>query len=115
MSCKNGSDLKSLQAPAGAKTTVQARLLATKGSAPILITQWHSVVTLTSGRKIIQILEKNPNKDSSKHDEEDIQDMRKVVSYNKRHLAQEGKAKQDPQSRSAKILKNWRHDPQKAS
>lgn len=28
--------------------------------------------------------------------------MRKVVSYNKRHLAQEGKAKQDPDSRSAR-------------
>lgn len=28
--------------------------------------------------------------------------MRKVVSYNKRHLAQEGKAKQDPNSRSAR-------------
>jgi len=33
--------------------------------------------------------------------------MRKVVSYCKRHLAQEGKAKQDPQSKSAKSLKNW--------
>ncbi|RMY94254.1 hypothetical protein D0864_05556 [Hortaea werneckii] len=67
-----------------------------------------------SGRKIIAILEKNPKKDPSKYDDEDLQHMRKVVSYNKRHLAQEGKAKQDPDSRSARSLKNWGHDPQKA-
>jgi hypothetical protein len=40
--------------------------------------------------------------------------MRRVVAYCKRHLAQEGKAKQDPDSRSARSLKNWGHDPQKA-
>lgn len=62
---------------------------------------------LCSGRKIIQILEKNPKKDPSKYDEEDIQHMRKVAAYCKRHLAQEGKAKQDPDSKSAKSLKNW--------
>lgn len=67
-----------------------------------------------SGRKIVAILEKNPKKDPSKYEEEDIQHMRKVVAYNKRHLAQEGKAKQDPDSRSAKSLKNWGHDPQKS-
>ncbi|KAK5124113.1 hypothetical protein LTR85_001816 [Meristemomyces frigidus] len=75
-----------------------------------------------SGRKIIQILEKNPKKDPSKYDEEDVQHMRKVAAYCKRHLAQEGKAKQDPNSKSAKRtvmpsildrLKNWGHDPQK--
>jgi len=66
-----------------------------------------------SGRKIIEILEKNPNKDPSKYDEEDIQHMRKVVAYNKRHLAQEGKAKQDTNSKSYKSLKNWGHDAQK--
>jgi hypothetical protein len=43
-----------------------------------------------SGRKIIAILEKNPKKDSNQYDEEDIQHMRRVVAYNKRHLAQEG-------------------------
>ncbi|KEQ86165.1 hypothetical protein M438DRAFT_344552 [Aureobasidium pullulans EXF-150] len=67
-----------------------------------------------SGRKIIEILEKNPNKDPSKYEEDDISHMRKVVAYNKRHLAQEGKAKQDPESKSAKSLKNWGHDPQQA-
>lgn len=40
--------------------------------------------------------------------------MRKVVSYCKRHLAQEGKAKQDSSSRSYRSLKNWGHDAQKS-
>ncbi|KAL8735698.1 MAG: hypothetical protein Q9181_002740 [Wetmoreana brouardii] len=63
-----------------------------------------------SGRKIIQILDKNPSKDPDKYDEEDIQHMRKVVSYCKRHLAQEEKAKQNTDSKSYKSLKNWGHD-----
>lgn len=67
-----------------------------------------------SGRKIVDILERNPKKDPDSYEEEDIQHMRKVVSYCKRHLAQEGKAKQDPESRSARSLKNWGHDPQKS-
>ncbi|KAH0369700.1 hypothetical protein KCU65_g3122, partial [Aureobasidium melanogenum] len=66
-----------------------------------------------SGRKIIEILEKNPKKDPSKYDEDDISHMRKVVAYNKRHLAQESHI-QDPNSKSAKSLKNWGHDPQQA-
>jgi hypothetical protein len=37
-----------------------------------------------SGRKIIAILEKNPKKDESKYDEDDIAHMRKVVAYCKR-------------------------------
>ncbi|KAI5786370.1 hypothetical protein DFH27DRAFT_528296 [Peziza echinospora] len=36
----------------------------------------------------------------------------KVVSYCKRHLAQEESAKKNPNSKSAKSLKNWGHDPQ---
>lgn len=67
-----------------------------------------------SGRKIIEILKKNPNKDPEKYDEDDIQHKRKVVSYNKRHLAQEEKAKQDTSSKSYKSLKNWGHDAQKS-
>ncbi|KAL8693789.1 MAG: hypothetical protein Q9218_001437 [Villophora microphyllina] len=63
-----------------------------------------------SGRKIIQILDKNPDKDPDKYDEEDLQHMRKVVSYCKRHLAQEEKAKQNTDSKSYKSLKNWGHD-----
>ncbi|TKA83903.1 hypothetical protein B0A55_00098 [Friedmanniomyces simplex] len=67
-----------------------------------------------SGRKIIQILEKNPEKGPSKYGaDEDIPHMRKVVAYCKRHLAQEGKAKQDPDSKSARSLRNWGHDAQK--
>ena len=62
---------------------------------------------MLSGRKIIQILEKNPKKDPNKYEDEDINHMRKVVSYCKRHLAQEEKAKKDPDSKSAKSLKNW--------
>ncbi|MCJ1272719.1 hypothetical protein MMC21_000506 [Puttea exsequens] len=65
---------------------------------------------LSSSRKIIEILKKNPNKDPSKYDGEDIGHMRKVVSYNKRHLAQEKKAKQVTSSKSYKSLKNWGHD-----
>lgn len=55
-----------------------------------------------SGGKIVHILEKNPDKDSSKYEQDDIDHMRRVVSYCKRHLAQEGKAKQDANSKSYK-------------
>ncbi|ERF70153.1 hypothetical protein EPUS_00340 [Endocarpon pusillum Z07020] len=66
-----------------------------------------------SGRKIIEILKKNPEKDPSKYDEDDIAHMRRVAAYCKRHLAQEEKAKQDTNSKSYKSLKNWGHDAQK--
>ena len=67
-----------------------------------------------SGRKIVEILEKNPKKDPEKYDEDDLQHMRRVAAYCKRHLSQEEKAKKDPDSKSARSLKNWGHDPQKA-
>ncbi|KAI9701678.1 MAG: hypothetical protein M1820_006449 [Bogoriella megaspora] len=67
-----------------------------------------------SGRKIIAILEKNPNKDPEVYEQEDIDHMRKVVAYCKRHLAQEQSAKQNPESKSFKSLKNWGHDALKA-
>ncbi|TRM60246.1 hypothetical protein BD626DRAFT_505901 [Schizophyllum amplum] len=67
-----------------------------------------------SGRKIVAILEKNPSEDVDQYDEDDIAHMRKVVSYCKRHLAQEEeKASQDANSKSYKSLKNWGHDAQK--
>ncbi|KAI9887073.1 MAG: hypothetical protein M1823_001145 [Watsoniomyces obsoletus] len=66
-----------------------------------------------SGRKITEILKKNPNKDPSKYDDEDLPHMRKVVSYCKRHLAQEETAKRNPDSKSARSLRNWGHDPSK--
>ncbi|PWN90567.1 hypothetical protein FA10DRAFT_267020 [Acaromyces ingoldii] len=72
-----------------------------------------------SGRKIVDILKRNPKKDPSKYTEEDIAHMRKVVSYNKRHLAQEEKMKDTKskeeleQSKSVRSLRNWGHDPLK--
>jgi hypothetical protein len=44
---------------------------------------------------------------------DDIDHMRKVVSYCKRHLAWEEKAEQDTDSKSYKSLKNWGHNAQK--
>ena len=74
----------------------------------------HEPANAISGRKIIEILNKNPKKDAEKYDEDDIAHMRRVVAYCKRHLAQEEKAKQDPDSKSARSLKNWGHDPLKS-
>jgi len=59
-------------------------------------------------------LQNNPKKEASKYDQEDIDHMRKVVAYCKRHLAQEEKAKKNTDSKSYKSLKNWGHDAQKA-
>ncbi|KAK8197448.1 hypothetical protein HDK77DRAFT_478575 [Phyllosticta capitalensis] len=67
-----------------------------------------------SGRRIIEILEKNPRKDPEKYDEDDVDHMRRVVAYCKRHLAQEEHAKKNPDSKSYRSLKNWGHDAQKA-
>jgi hypothetical protein len=65
---------------------------------------------LSSGRKIVQILRKNPKKTPAKYTDDDVKHMRKVAAYNKRHLAQEERAKRDPDSNSYKSLKNWGHD-----
>lgn len=63
-------------------------------------------LTTNSGRKIIAILEKNPKKDPNKYEEDDIAHMRKVVSYCKRHMAQEAKGPaKNPESKSYKSLK----------
>ncbi|KAE8444134.1 hypothetical protein EG329_000822 [Mollisiaceae sp. DMI_Dod_QoI] len=67
-----------------------------------------------SGRKIVEILNKNPEKDPEVYDQDDIEHMRRVVAYCKRHLAQEEKAKRDEGSKSYKSLKNWGHDAKKA-
>ncbi|BGP42368.1 hypothetical protein JCM10450v2_006462 [Rhodotorula kratochvilovae] len=69
-----------------------------------------------SGRKIIDILERNPDKDPEEYTEEDIAHMRKVTSYCKRHLAQEGRMAEEKepeeleQTKSYQSLKNWGHD-----
>ena len=56
-----------------------------------------------SGRKIVAILEKNPEKDVDQYDDEDLAHMRKVVAYCKRHLAQEEqKAQSDSDSKAYK-------------
>jgi hypothetical protein len=57
---------------------------------------------LHSGTKVVEILEKNSKKDPGKYDDEDIEHMRHVVAYCKRHLPQEEKAKQDTDSKSYK-------------
>lgn len=53
-----------------------------------------------SGRHIVDILSRNPTRDPGKYSEDDVAHMRRVVSYCKRHLAQEEKAKQNPNSKS---------------
>ncbi|OQE31846.1 hypothetical protein PENSTE_c001G02215 [Penicillium steckii] len=63
-----------------------------------------------SGRKIVNILEHNPTGHPTQYTGDDIDHMRRVVSYCKRHLAQEESAKHDPHSRSYRSLKNWGHD-----
>ncbi|KAI0778941.1 hypothetical protein BD413DRAFT_466793 [Trametes elegans] len=50
-------------------------------------------VGIESGHKIVEILRKNPDGDPEKYGDEDVEHMRKVVSYAKRHLAQEGHLK----------------------
>jgi hypothetical protein len=61
-----------------------------------------------SGRKIVQILEKN----KSNYTDDDIDHMRRVVSYVHRHQSQkpEGDMKDSNWRRS---LLNWGHDPLK--
>ncbi len=61
-----------------------------------------------SGRRIVEILEKN----KSDYTEEDIDHMRRVVSYVHRHQAQkpEGDVKDSNWRYS---LLNWGHDPMK--
>ncbi|KAF8492727.1 hypothetical protein F5888DRAFT_1726880 [Russula emetica] len=51
-------------------------------------------VGIESGRRIVEILRKNPTKNPDAYDEEDIAHIRKVVSYNSRHLAQEDHLKE---------------------
>lgn len=72
-----------------------------------------------SGNRIVDILKRNPDKSEDKYTDEDLQHMRKVVAYCKRHLAQEGSMKESKskeeleQTKSTKSLRNWGHDPLK--
>ncbi|KAJ5156355.1 hypothetical protein N7492_009158 [Penicillium capsulatum] len=63
-----------------------------------------------SGRRIVEILEHNPSREPSEYPDEDVDHMRRVVAYCKRHLAQEGRTKRDTSSKSYRALKNWGHD-----
>ncbi|GAA6061205.1 hypothetical protein JCM10212_001526 [Sporobolomyces blumeae] len=65
-----------------------------------------------SGRKIIDIIERNPKGDPDAYTEEDLGHMRKVVAYIKRHSAQEAGIK-DENSKSVKSMRNWGRDPLK--
>ncbi|KAJ9110308.1 hypothetical protein QFC19_001711 [Naganishia cerealis] len=86
-----------------------------------------------SGKKIVEILRENPDKakanafycgaalkNASKYTDEQVDHMRRVVSYCARHLAQEEKMKETKseddleKTKSTKSLKNWGHDPIKA-
>ncbi|EIW70054.1 hypothetical protein TREMEDRAFT_61817 [Tremella mesenterica DSM 1558] len=97
--------------------------LKTEGSQTTGFTQEGSSESIghESGRKIVDILRRNPSKSEDKYTEEDIEHMRKVVSYCKRHLAQEGKMKETKspeeleKTKSTRSLKNWGHDPLKTT
>lgn len=73
-----------------------------------------------SGRQIVEILKSNPEKDADKYTDDQLQHMRKVAAYCKRHLAQEaaGNKEKDPEevkeTKSYISLKNWGHDFLKA-
>jgi Protein of unknown function (DUF3140) len=61
-----------------------------------------------SGRKVVEILEKN----NSDYTDDDIEHMRRVVSYVHRHQAQ--KPKDDVEDSNWRYsLMNWGHDPLK--
>ncbi|CAM1508982.1 Fc.00g027210.m01.CDS01 [Cosmosporella sp. VM-42] len=73
-----------------------------------------------SGRKIVEILKANPERDPENYDEDQVAHIRKVVSYCKRHLAQETKGNKEKspeevkKTKSYASLKNWGHDFLKA-
>ncbi|KAJ5091006.1 hypothetical protein N7532_009690 [Penicillium argentinense] len=61
------------------------------------------------GRKLVEVLEHHPEGQSSHYTDAEIPHVRRVISYCKRHLAQEESAKRNPHSRSYRSLKNWGH------
>ncbi|OQD85124.1 hypothetical protein PENANT_c011G02635 [Penicillium antarcticum] len=70
-----------------------------------------------SGRMIMQILEGARHHDYDRsmdnggvYTNEELQHMRRVVSYCRRHLAQEQRNTGDVNSREYQSLKNWGHD-----
>ncbi|KAM0276538.1 hypothetical protein ACHAQH_006639 [Verticillium albo-atrum] len=73
-----------------------------------------------SGRKIVEILKANPDRKEDNYTDEQVEHMRKVVAYCKRHLAQESKGNEEKtdeevkKTKSYASLKNWGHDFLKA-
>ena len=61
-----------------------------------------------SGTKIVDILKRNPDKKKDKYTEDDLKHMRKVVSYNKRHLAQEKHLKEKKGKEELKQTKSYK-------
>lgn len=59
-----------------------------------------------SGRRIVEIL-RTPE---TKRTDGDLLHMRKVIGFVRRHLAQRP-FNDDPETRWARSLKNWGHDP----
>ena len=68
------------------------------------------MLNVCSGRQIVDILACNPSRNPAGYTDHDVEHMRRVVSYCKRHLAQEERAKMKPGSLSYRSLKNWGHD-----
>ncbi|KAK1994798.1 hypothetical protein LX36DRAFT_692980 [Colletotrichum falcatum] len=69
-----------------------------------------------SGRKIVEILQANPDRKDDEYTDDQVEHMRKVVAYCKRHLAQESKSNSEKspeevkKTKSYASLKNWGHD-----
>lgn len=61
-----------------------------------------------SGTKIVDILKRNPDKKKDKYTEDDLKHMRKVVSYNKRHLAQEQHLKEKKSKEELQKTKSYK-------
>ena len=61
------------------------------------------------GRRILEIKAKK----KADLTDDDYAHMRKVVGYVRRHLAQGGKSRNDPESPWTLSLMNWGHDPSK--
>ncbi|KAH9958999.1 hypothetical protein BC827DRAFT_1135445 [Russula dissimulans] len=72
-------------------------------------------VGIESGRRIVEILRKNPDRKQDGYDKEDMAHIRKVVGYNSRHLAQEDHLKETKttaelkEAKSTISFRNWGH------
>lgn len=60
-----------------------------------------------SGRRIVEILKSNPSKEPDKYTDEQVEHMRKVAAYCKRHLAQESAGNKDKSPEELKKTKSY--------